>query len=196
MDNMTNCPDFNSKEYRDKIKSIIADAKPTSPLNKTEFMDMVRKAKELKPEPINVNMFKEYPGINDKSLDFTVEDFKEASDLFKSVMSITEQFIDEKTKMLDKVIFDCFRSHLGCKNADDVFLIMTSPIMLRNYNNMIPYINEQIKNNVGPLGSPDGMRFIELTKMEEPIKGSRELLESLRSRWDELYNVGGDDNES
>lgn len=193
--NMTNCPNFDSKAFRDKIRNVIDDAKPTSPLNKTEFMNMVRKAKELKPEPIKANMFKEYPGINAESLNFTVEDFTEAAAFYESHMSIIEQFVDEKIKMLDKVIFDCFRSHLGCQNADDVFLIMTSPVMIQNYNNMIPYINTQIKNNIGPFGSPDGMKFIELTKMKEPIKGSRELLEAFRSRWDELYNDEGDDDD-
>ena len=194
-DNMTNCPNFGSKEYHDYIRGIMKEVKPTCPLNKDDFMDMVRKAKELKPEPIKVNTSKKYPKIDASVFNITPEDFEKAEVGFKSITSIIDQFIDEKTRAVDKVVFDCFRSHIGCQKADDVFIILTSPVMFTHYNNMVSYINEQLRNRVGPLGSPDGMQFIELQKLEKPIEGSREMLESLRSRWDELYNEEGDDNE-
>ena len=58
--------------------------------------------------------------------------------------------------------------------------------MFHHYNDILPYINEKLKLEVGPLGSPP--QNIKLLEMTEPANGSREMLETLRARWEEIYH--------
>jgi hypothetical protein len=101
---------------------------------------------------------------------------------------IIDEIVDERSRKVDKIIFDCFQQHLGCKKADDVFTIMTSPVMFHHYNDILPYINEMIAQEIGPLGSPYGEFCCKCEELTEPAKGSREMLETLRTRWEEIYN--------
>jgi hypothetical protein len=129
--------------------------------------------------------------INGVPDNFSASDFIEAAKNFSEYSlytDIVKQFVDEKLTKLDRIVFDCFRQHLGCKKADDVFVIITSPVMFHHYNDIVPYINETIAREIGPLGSSSGLRFIEFDTMTEPKKGSREMLETLRTRWEEIYN--------
>lgn len=120
---------------------------------------------------------------------YNTSDLIEALKNFNSPYTdIINQFVDEKVTEVDKIIFDCFRQHLGCKKADDVFVIVTSPVMFYHYNDILPYINEKLALEIGPLGSPSGARCIEFYKMTEPLQGSREMLETLRTRWEEIYS--------
>lgn len=120
---------------------------------------------------------------------FSASDFIEATKNCGSLYTdIINQFVDEKLTKLDRIVFDCFRQHLGCKKADDVFVIITSPVMFHHYNDIVPYINETIAREIGPLGSLSGERYIKLNEITEPLKGSREMLEILRTRWEEIYS--------
>lgn len=101
---------------------------------------------------------------------------------------IVEQFVHDTENKIDKIVFDCFQQHLGCKNADDVLAIVTSPVMFHRYNDILPYINETIAREIGSLGSPSGECCIKFTEMTEPAKRSRERLETLRRIWEEVYN--------
>lgn len=124
----------------------------------------------------------------DDSEKFSVNDFIEAAKNFEKhrlLFDVVNQFADEKAKEVDKIVFDYFKEHLGCKKADDVFAIMTSPVMFHRYNNILPYINEKLAREIGPLGSPP--KCIKLGGMTEPTKGSCEMLETLRTRWKEIY---------
>ena len=119
----------------------------------------------------------------------STSDFIEAAKNLKEYhlyTDVVKQFVDEKVKEADKIVFDCFQQHLGCKKADDVFVILTSPVMFHHYNDILPYINEKLKLEVGPLGSPP--QNIKLLEMTEPANGSREMLETLRARWEEIYH--------
>ena len=122
---------------------------------------------------------------------FSANDLIEAARNFSEhslYTDIVNQLVDEKARAVDKIVFDCFQQHLGCKKADDVFVIVTSPVMFHHYNDILPHINEKLAREIGPLGSPSGVCCIEFNKMTEPTKGSREMLEALRTRWEEIYN--------
>ena len=163
-------------------------------LSSEKFHDLIEKARKLKPTDSVKKipqLVKEYPDLADAAEKFSVSDFAEAAKILNEhhlYTDIVNQFVDEKTKEVDKIFFDCFQQYLGCKKADDVFVILTSPVMFHHYNDILPCINAKIAQEVGPLGSPSGVRCIEFEKMTEPAKGSREMLETLRTRWEEVYN--------
>ena len=132
-------------------------------------------------------------------MEHSARDLIEAAKNFNNLYTdIINQFVNKKAAEVDKIVFDSFRQHLGCKKADDVFVIMTSPIMFHHYNDILPYINEKLAQEIGPLGSPSGARYIKLNEMTEPLNGSREMLETLRTRWEEIYseNHEEDNNEN
>ena len=131
------------------------------------------------------------PDLADAAEKFSVNNFIEVAKNFRGnnlYEDVVNQFADEKAKEVDKIVFDCFQEHLGCKKADDVFVIVTSPVMFHRYNDILPYINEKLVQEVGPLGSPP--ECIKLGELTEPTKGSREMLETLRTRWEEIYHEG------
>lgn len=125
------------------------------------------------------------------SEEFSLNVFDETAKILsgqKLYTDVINQFVDEKTKDVDRIVFDCFQQYLGCKKADDVFMIMTSPVMFHNYNDILPCINARLEREVGPLGSPSGVHCIKLGEMTEPATRSHEMLETLRTRWEEIYN--------
>ena len=163
-------------------------------LSSEKFHELIEKARKLKPTDSVKKIpqvAKEYPDLADAAEKFSVSDFTEAAKILNEhhlYTDIVNQFVDEKTKEVDKIFFDCFQQYLGCKKADDVFVILTSPAMFHHYNDILPCINAKIAQEVGPLGSPSGVCCIEFEKMTEPVKGSREMLETLRTRWEEIYH--------
>ena len=159
-------------------------------LSPEKFHELIEKARKLTPvNPIFLN--RGYPDLADTAEKFSVNDFAEAVKILneqKLYTDVISQFVDEKTKEVDKIVFDCFQQYLGCKKADDVFAILTSPVMFHNYNGILQCINTRLAREVGPLGSPSGMRCIKLGEMTEPATGSPEMLETLRTRWKEIYD--------
>lgn len=159
-------------------------------------MKELKKARKLKPADLtflkNISqMTKEQPDLEDFAERFSVSDFADAAKILdgqKLYTDVIKQFVDEKAKDVDRIVFDCFQQYLGCKKADDVFVIMTSPVMFHNYNDILPCINERLAQEVGPLGSPSGVYCIKLDEMTEPATGSYEMLETLCTRWEEIYN--------
>lgn len=165
-------------------------------LDSKKFHELIEKARKLKPtDPMflkNISqMTKEYPDLTDAAEKFSVSDFAEAAKILgrqNLYTDVIKQFVDEKTKDVDRIVFDCFQQYLGCKKADDVFAILTSPAMFNNYNDILPCINAKLAQEVGPLGSPSGAHYIKLGEMTEPATGSHEMLETLRTRWEEIYH--------
>lgn len=159
-------------------------------LSSEKFHELIEKARKLTPtDPMFLN--RGYPDLTDATEKFSVNDFAEAAKILGEqnlYTDVIKQFVDEKTKDVDRIVFDCFQQYLGCKNADDVFAILTSPVMFHNYNGILQCINTRLAREVGPLGSPSGMHCIKLGEMTEPATGSHEMLETLRTRWEEIYN--------
>lgn len=142
-------------------------------LDSEEFHELIEKARKFKAEEFSLNVFAETAKI------------LSGQNLYTDVI---KQFVDDRTKDVDKIVFDCFQQYLGCKKADDVFVILTSPAMFHNYNDILPCINAKLAREVGPLGSPSGAHCIKLGKMIEPATRSHDMLETLRTRWEEIYN--------
>lgn len=159
-----------------------------------KFHELIEKARKLTqndPTKKIPQLTKEYPYLPDAEK-FSVNDFIEAAKNFEKhrlLFDVVNQFADEKAKEVDKIVFDCFQEHLECKKADDVFAIVTSPVMFHRYNDILPYINEKIEREIGPLG-PHPNYCIKLGRLTEPAKESREMLETLRTRWEEIYHEG------
>lgn len=133
------------------------------------------------------------PDLADAAEKFSVNDFIEVAKNFRGnnlYEDVVNQFANEKAKEVDKIVFDCFQEHLGCKKADDVFVIVTSHVMFHQYNDILPYINEKLTQEVGSLGSPSGVCCIKLNELTEPVKASCKMLETLRTRWEEIYHEG------
>ena len=109
-------------------------------LSSEKFHELIEKARKLKPTDSVKKipqLVKEYPDLADAAEKFSVSDFAEAAKILNEhhlYTDIVNQFVDEKTKEVDKIFFDCFQQYLGCKKADDVFVILTSPVMFHHYN--------------------------------------------------------------
>ena len=142
-------------------------------LDSEKFHELIEKARKFKAEEFSLNVFAETAKILGEQNLYT---------------DVIKQFVDDRTKDVDRIVFDCFQQYLGCKKADDVFVILTSPAMFHNYNDILPCINAKLAREVGPLGSPSGMHCIKLGEMTEPATGTHEMLETLRTRWEEIYN--------
>lgn len=160
-------------------------------MNDQEFHELLEKArKHMSTDPTKKipRLTKDYPNLTDAAEKFSVDDFIEVSKNFGGhnlYADVVNQFVDEKSKEVDKIVFDCFQQYIGCKKADDIFVILTSPAMFHHYNDILPCINAKLAREVGPLGSPPVV--IKLGEMTEPARGSHEMLESLRARWEEVY---------
>lgn len=159
------------KELEKELSTEEADT--SVELDSEKFHELIEKACKFKAEEFSLNVFDETAKILG------------GQNLYTDVI---KQFVDERSKDVDRIVFDCFQQYLGCKKADDVFVILTSPAMFHNYNDILPCINAKLALDVGPLGSPSGMQCIKLGEMTEPATGSREMLETLRTRWEEIYN--------
>lgn len=155
-------------------KSLSTEETDTSAeLDSEKFHELIEKARKFKAEEFSLNVFAETAKILGEQNLYT---------------DVIKQFVDDRTKDVDRIVFDCFQQYLGCKKADDVFVILTSPAMFHNYNDILPCINAKLAREVGPLGSPSGMHCIKLGEMTEPATGTHEMLETLRTRWEEIYN--------
>ena len=149
------------------------EADTSAELDSEKFHELIEKARKFKAEEFSLNVFAETAKILGEQNLYT---------------DVIKQFVDDRTKDVDKIVFDCFQQYLGCKKADDVFVILTSPAMFHNYNDILPCINARLAREVGPLGSPSGLHCIKLGEMTEPATGTHEMLETLRTRWEEIYN--------
>lgn len=164
-------------------KALATEEDAPTELSSEKCHDFIEKARKLKLEKFKAH---ELTPEN-----FSVSDFAEAAKILGEqnlYTDVIKQFVDDRTKDVDKIVFDCFQQYLGCKKADDVFAILTSPAMFHNYNDILPCINARLAREVGPLGSPSGVHCIKLGKMIEPATRSHDMLETLRTRWEEIYN--------
>lgn len=161
-----------------------------------KFHELIEKARKHKSTDSTFpketpQLTKEYPDLVDAAENFSARDLIEAAKNFSGhslYTDVVNQFVGEKTKDVDRIVFDCCQEHLGCKTADDVFVMVTSPVMFHRYNDILPYINEKITQEVGSFGSPSGECCIKLGELTKPAKKSCEILETLRARWEEVYN--------
>ena len=87
-------------------------------------------------------------------------------------------------KEYDKARFDCFKEYLGCQNADDVYKVITTYDGITRYNGIVYAINSRIAAYTGYSYS----EFRNVEQWDTPQDESEELLEYLRTRWDEIYN--------
>ena len=157
-------------------------------LSPKKFHELIKKARVVKPELLTRETASKYPEINNIAKQMTADDFINAAKLWTQEQeSLMSRLIGEQIRLTDKACFDCFKEYLDCQKADDVFVIMTSSVLYHHYNEILPLINARIAEYVG--GPCMG-----LGEMTEPAAGSREMLETLRARWDEIYKE--DDNES
>lgn len=149
-------------------------------LSPKKFHELIKKARVVKPKFLTRKTVSKYPEINKVADGMTADDFINATKIWaKEQGSLMQKLIDEQIRLTDKACFDCFKEYLDCQNADDVFTIMTSPVLFHHYNEILPLINARIIEYTGSQ--------FELGDMTEPAKGSLEILESLRARWDEIY---------
>lgn len=157
-------------------------------LSPKKFHELIKKARVVKPELLTRETASKYPEINNIAKQMTADDFINATKLWTQEQeSLMSRLINERIQLTDKACFDCFKEYLDCQKADDVFVIMTSSVLYHHYNEILPLINARIAEYVG--GPCMG-----LGEMTEPAAGSREMLETLRARWDEIYKE--DNNES
>ena len=130
-----------------------------------------------------------FEGRNDKIPELTPEDFELTNatiEAMKPYNDLIKQLSDELIRLTEKAFFDCMQDYLGCKSADDIYNILTTASFVR-FNEIVPLINDRIKEYIGYYGSGYG-------EMKEPMKKSEEFLEKLKSRWNEIYETGGNQN--
>ena len=139
---------------------------------------------------------------------FTAEDLKVAKDAFDAsnhvygiAYEIESQLIEtanEAAREVDKWILDMCKTMYGCKNFDDVYLMMTGPQYFRQFKRVIELVNERLDSidNSEDKYEYHGDSFTyyplhgyRLSVPREPLQKSEELYQSLKSLWEEVYNV-------
>jgi len=151
------------------------------------FKEIFDNGNELKLQPFRIKPpeFKEYPEIKKIASGVTADDLIDIAKDFSAMEgSLYMRMVYDIMRTSDKACFDCFREYLGCKTADDVFKIMTTESMYHLYNEIVPLINQRI----GEYLNLTGIGFLGFCETDKPADDSKESLDRLRARWEEIYN--------
>ena len=151
------------------------------------FKEIFDNGNELKLQPFRIKPpeFKEYPEIKKIASGVTADDLIEIAKDFSAMEgSLYMRMVYDIMRKSDKACFDCYREYLGCQNADDVFTIMTSPTLFHRYNEIVPLINQRIAEYL----NLSGIGFLGYETTDKPADDSKESLDRLSARWEEIYN--------